>query len=448
MKKLMLVVLGIMVGLNLFVGMALAGTELIELEEGVYEFGSNCISADGRYLLYYGPDTDDGNPLNLVDRATGETNVIGDDWGREAKITPDGRYIIYQNFNGVTTGVVLYDRVNDEIAARADFSGSEGTLQNKFVSNDGKFIVYQTKQWAHLYDVIQGTDTRLFEGPGPYRTQPLTFSGNGGYVFWSNANNYIYRYDVSTGIKTPLKTGNGKDLIGYVVGSSGDGQKVVFTSNATDLVPGDTNGIADIFVYDIQADLLKRVNVSDEGEQANGENGAISMSDNGRFVVFSSLADNLVPDGSSGVFLYDLKENKIKRINEYNQIWGILISADGTYVGYVLHELNGPYGIAIWTEDSTEPQDTTAPVTICSITGTLGSDGTTSSDITYTLTADDGSEGSGVDKIEYSYDNSTWQQYTQPIVIAKGSGTNELWVRSTDHAGNVEIARKISISIQ
>src|SRR5689334_221677 len=54
---------------------------------------------------------------------------------------------------------------------------------------------------------------------------------------------------------------------------SADGRFVAFLSEATNLVPGDTNGMADVFVRDLQAGTTERVNVATDGTQANGDTG-------------------------------------------------------------------------------------------------------------------------------------------------------------------------------
>ena len=61
-----------------------------------------------------------------------------------------------------------------------------------------------------------------------------------------------------------------------------------FSSTASNLVPGDTNGIADIFVYDRQTDTIERVSLAADGTQGNGASSAPSISADGRYVAFDS----------------------------------------------------------------------------------------------------------------------------------------------------------------
>ena len=76
---------------------------------------------------------------------------------------------------------------------------------------------------------------------------------------------------------------------------SADGRFVAFDSVATNLVPGDTNGAADVFVRDRQTGTTRRVSVGPGGVQGNDVSVTPAISADGRFVAFESLATNLVP---------------------------------------------------------------------------------------------------------------------------------------------------------
>jgi len=91
-----------------------------------------------------------------------------------------------------------------------------------------------------------------------------------------------------------------------------DGSVVAFFSDASDLVPNDTNYLRDVFVRDLVAHQTERVSVDSTGEQANGASQptglAPPISDDGRFVAFYSLASNLVDgdnNNKSDVFVRD-----------------------------------------------------------------------------------------------------------------------------------------------
>ena len=80
------------------------------------------------------------------------------------------------------------------------------------------------------------------------------------------------------------------------------GRFISFVSSAPNLVPDDTNGAEDIFVRDLQTGTTERVSVSSTGEQGNSSSTAASISAGGRYVAFSSFASNLVPGDTNGAF--------------------------------------------------------------------------------------------------------------------------------------------------
>lgn len=105
---------------------------------------------------------------------------------------------------------------------------------------------------------------------------------------------------------TPVGFPGNDDSVQAVL--SGNGQFVAFRSKASDLVAGDTNGRWDIFVRDRIADTTKRVSVSSSGLEADNNSTDPDLSDDGRFVVFVSLASNLVgadTNRRADIFVHD-----------------------------------------------------------------------------------------------------------------------------------------------
>ena len=89
---------------------------------------------------------------------------------------------------------------------------------------------------------------------------------------------------------------------------SGDGRYVAFASYATNLVAGDTNGETDVFVKEVATGVLVRVSVDSSGVQGNRNSYSPAISSTGRFVAFTSLASNLVAgdtNGDTDVFVHD-----------------------------------------------------------------------------------------------------------------------------------------------
>jgi Tol biopolymer transport system component len=99
---------------------------------------------------------------------------------------------------------------------------------------------------------------------------------------------------------------------------SSDGRYIAFVSGASNLVCDDTNFSSDVFVYDRQTDQISRISVSADGRQADGDSYAPDMSADGRYVVFTSDADNLVDEDTndgSDVFVHDRLTGQTTRVS-------------------------------------------------------------------------------------------------------------------------------------
>ena len=99
---------------------------------------------------------------------------------------------------------------------------------------------------------------------------------------------------------------------------SDNGRFVAFASLATNLVPGDTNGAWDVFVHDIETGTTTRVSVNSAGVQGNGRSEAPVLSADGRYVVFGSYANNLVAGDTNGVrdtFVHDRQTGVTTRVS-------------------------------------------------------------------------------------------------------------------------------------
>jgi hypothetical protein len=109
--------------------------------------------------------------------------------------------------------------------------------------------------------------------------------------------------------------GNGP---GNLPALSADGNLVAFQSSANDLVPGDTNFSADIFVRDRLLGVTTRVSLSSSGGQGNHHSKEPAISADGRYVLFNSRASNLVSGDSNGfedIFLHDRNTGATTRIS-------------------------------------------------------------------------------------------------------------------------------------
>ena len=135
-----------------------------------------------------------------------------------------------------------------------------------------------------------------------------TISADGRYVaFYSfasdlvagdtNSASDIFVYDRDSDTIERVSQGNGGSYYPVI---SADGRHVSFWSDATDLVAGDTNGKADVFVYDRVNHTTERVSVDNSGDE--GGNGSLTpaISADGRYVTFESLAADLVAADTNG----------------------------------------------------------------------------------------------------------------------------------------------------
>ena len=128
---------------------------------------------------------------------------------------------------------------------------------------------------------------------------------------------------------------------------SADGRYVAFYSYAANLVGGDTNNHVDVFVRDLVSGTTERISVSSTGAQGNGDSLAwpLAISNHGRFVAFTSEASTLVPgdtNGASDVFVRDRRTGTTERVSvtsrESQGADGtgvrVAISPRGRYVGF------------------------------------------------------------------------------------------------------------------
>jgi len=125
---------------------------------------------------------------------------------------------------------------------------------------------------------------------------------------------------------------------------SADGRRVAFFSDASNLVAGDTNERRDCFVHDRMVGTTSRVSVDSAGVQANGSSTSCIISADGRFVAFSSVASNLVggdTNGTSDIFVRNLADSTTALVSvnsagtqQDDESYQPTISADGRFVAF------------------------------------------------------------------------------------------------------------------
>jgi Tol biopolymer transport system component len=211
-------------------------------------------------------------------------------------------------------------------------NGSEGNSNSysPSISSDGSYVAFDSNasnlvpgDTNENYDIFvherqTGATSRVSVGSdgseGNGRSSNPSISADGRYVaFNSDAGNLVpvdtngdydvFVHDRQTGATSRVSVssdgseGNSYSLFPVI---SADGRYVAFASNAGNLVPGDTNGIYDIFVHDRQTGATSRVSVSSDGSEGNDSSARPSISADGRYAVFSSVAGNLVSGDTNG----------------------------------------------------------------------------------------------------------------------------------------------------
>ena len=263
------------------------------------------ISGDGRYVAFHSSafdlvagDLNDVEDVFVRDRVAGTTErvsvstagVEGDFDSFRPEITPDGRFVGFSSFattlvaNDSNQGdAFLHDRLTgttEKMSVASDGSPALGQSSLGGLSADGRFVTFSSTA-ANLVanDTNNRTDAFL-------RDRLLETTR---------------RVSVNTG------EGEGQDF-SIPTSISADGRFVVMQSLARNLMPGDGNGAMDIFVRDRVHDTTERVSLDSDGAQAIGGSFEAVISADGRWVAFSSFANNLFTvdyNGDIDIFVRD-----------------------------------------------------------------------------------------------------------------------------------------------
>jgi len=201
-----------------------------------------------------------------------------------SSISSDGRYITFESYatnliNGDTNAkedIFLKDTQTGTVSLIS--SSSSGTIGNDasvspVISADGRYVVFES-----------------------YSSNLI--SGSGGI-------SDIFLKDTQTGITTLISQsiyGYGGNDDSYNTSISSDGRYVVFRSDASNLVNGDTNGYGDIFLRDAQTGITSLVSSSSSSEIGNRASWYPDISADGNFVVFESASSNIVAGDVPQIF--------------------------------------------------------------------------------------------------------------------------------------------------
>ena len=303
------------------------------------------------------------------------SNSLSDN-GRFVSLESNASNLVANDLNG-HTDTFIYDRLNDTVELIT--FAPDGTQANAgsnagSISGNGRYVIYASfasnlvandtnnQRDIFVYDRLTKTTGRVNVGNDGTQANGASLFGVIGddsrYVaFESVADNLVtgdtnglgdifMRDRIAGTTKRVNVANNGTQANGSSVldSMSDDGRYISFTSEANNLVSGDTNGVSDIFVYDRTNQTTERINLAGNGSQANAMSGSSSLSGNGRYVVYQSDASNLVSGDTNGVrdiFVYDRQTKNTARVDLTNN--GIQsngdsqspsISDNGKYVAF------------------------------------------------------------------------------------------------------------------
>jgi len=283
----------------------------------------------------------------------------------EPSISADGRFVVFDSLaSNLVSGdfnneidIFIHDRqTGDTVRASLSSTGAEanGNSLDPSISANGEFVVFtssadnlvlgdtNTSIDVFVHDLIAGDTTRVSVSSSGAETNGSssipTISADGRFVaFASIASNLVPGdtngatdifvhdrdangtgvFDEPGGISTTrvdvASDGSQSDNFSNFPSISDDGRYVAFESFATNLVSGDGNNSRDVFVHDRVTGENIRVSVSSAGDEADKNSVANDISADGRFVVFSSSATNLVAgdtNGASDYFVHDRDANE------------------------------------------------------------------------------------------------------------------------------------------
>ncbi|MGA9594508.1 MAG: hypothetical protein WBV06_00005, partial [Acidimicrobiia bacterium] len=222
-------------------------------------------------------------------------------------------------------------RVSESADGTLTGGGSVGPGNRMAVSDDGRYVAFESSSALDSGDTNSVDDVYLKD----MQTAELT------------------RVSVSSG--GALANGSsGTDTIDI----SNDGRYVLFNSNASNLVTGDTNSDEDMFIYDRQTGNTERILRSDGLESA-GFAREGSLSGNGSYVAFSGRGyDGASGSSSPGTFVWDRVAKTTERLTDGSNFTGsteaqfAAISDDGRYVAFVTSEFNSNNDVILFDRNS------------------------------------------------------------------------------------------------
>jgi hypothetical protein len=426
------------------------------------------ISDNGRYVLFASDSTNlvpgvapGGNcafqHVYLRDLQAGTTDLVSQSTtGSPANclsdagtVSADGRFVLFfssasnlvsRDRNGATDAF-LRDRqtgTTTRVSLSSDGREGNGSTFRGEISSDGRFVVFVSTATNLTNNDANGTAEDVFIRNLQTGTTRLVSVSTAGV----QANN------VST---LPA------------IGS--DGRFVAFTSFGSNLVPNDTNGAHDVFVRDLVAGTTQRVSLSSSGAQANHNSAKPDITPDGRFVSFQSQASNLVPNDTNPAFNEVFLRDRVagttvrasvssldEQANSFS--YSSSVSNDGRRVAFSSGASNLAPGDANTRDDvflhepgSVPPADTTAPTV--SVTDPVA--GSTVSG-TQTVSAS-ATDDVGVVQVRFFVDGTLiGTDSAAPYAISwetttVANGSRALSATAADAAGNTGTSASVTVTV-
>ena len=290
-------------------------------------------SSDGSKLLYTSidpqldPYTAQFTLIHIRDIATGAETVHHGGAGTITglSLSADGKTLSYVNTgNGdhqaQSSVVVLQDVETGAVSSYGEPDSSAPFLaSDPVLSSDGAFLVYTNNGALRLVNRETGEFERidlLPDGSTPdwSMSTAQAFSADGRHLLFTSTvagldpdhsdSAGVYVRDLQTGTTRLVSTAaDGTPAAGDSRGVAfgPDGKSVVFTSYAGNLVEGDGNGTKDVFVKDLETGAIRRVSVTADGGELNADVTGASISADGTRILFATMADNVVGGDTNGV---------------------------------------------------------------------------------------------------------------------------------------------------
>ncbi|NJN54977.1 MAG: hypothetical protein HC804_09610, partial [Anaerolineae bacterium] len=252
---------------------------------------------------------------SLISRAANGDG--GDAPSVDPAVSANGRYIAYssrsQNIvisdtHPFTEDIFIYDRLYNLTKQLTPYPGTQANNDSldPDISGDGQVVVFASyaDNWEWSVDFNGEKDVYVYT----YYDAPeeITAGQGAGYgyavlVSYTTEDGYYAANDAS-----------------YEPAISLNGRYVAFTSVATNLIANDTNNVSDIYVRDLHTGQIERVSIASNGAQGFGPSYQPDISADGRFVVFTSSAPNLVPNDTNNApdtFLHDRETGLTRRVS-------------------------------------------------------------------------------------------------------------------------------------